>query len=64
MFVFVWSIKGVNQNKNILQGVNQKNNFTGGKIENDLYYRGGKDLLTLKNIWVMWIKKKKMGHAN
>jgi len=37
--VFVWPIRGVNQNKNILQGVNQKKYFTGGKTENDLYYR-------------------------
>ena len=38
--VFVWPIRGVNQNKFCLQGVNQKINFTRGKIENDLYYRG------------------------
>ena len=30
--VFVWPIRGVNQ----------KNNFTGGKTGNDLYYRGVK----------------------
>jgi len=42
IFVFVWPIKGVNQNKNILQGVNQKKYFTGGKTRNGLYYRGVK----------------------
>jgi len=42
IFVFVWPIKGVNQNKNILHGVNQKKYFTGGKTGNDLYYRGVK----------------------
>jgi len=46
IFVFVWPIKGVYQNKNILQGVNQKNNFTGRKLEMT-YITGGKDLLTL-----------------
>jgi len=38
--VFVWSIRGVNQNKNILQGVNQNKNFTGGKPEMT-YITGG-----------------------
>ena len=37
--------QGVNQNKNILQRVNQKKYFTEEKTRNDLYYRG-KDLLT------------------
>jgi len=40
IFVFVWPIRGVNQNKNILQGANQNKKFTGKKTENDLYYRG------------------------
>jgi len=40
--VFVWPIRGVNQNKNILKGVNQKKYFTGGKTRNGLYYRGVK----------------------
>jgi hypothetical protein len=48
--VFEWPIRGVNQNKNILQGVNQKKYFTECKTGNDLYYRGGKALLTLKKI--------------
>jgi len=30
---------------------NQTENFIGAKTENDLYYRGRKTLLTLKNIW-------------
>jgi len=47
--VFVWPIRGVNQNKNILQGGESKKVFYRGKTENDLYYRG-KDLLTLKII--------------
>jgi len=46
IFVFVWPIKGVNQNKNILQGLNQKKYFTGEKPE-ITYITGGKDLLTL-----------------
>jgi len=41
IFVFVWPIRGVNQNKNILQGVNQKKYFTGGKPEpiNPIIYK-------------------------
>jgi hypothetical protein len=56
IFVFVWPIRGVNQNKFFLQGANQnkiflqwgkskKKKITGGKTGNNLYYRG-KDLLT------------------
>jgi len=45
--VFVWPIRRVNQNKNILQEGKSKKIFYRGKTNNDLYYRG-KDLLTLK----------------
>jgi len=50
IFIFVWPIRGVNQNKNILQGGKSKKIFYRGETGNDLYYRGGKDLLTLYNI--------------
>jgi len=44
--VFVWPIRGVNQNKNILKGGKSKKYFTGGK-QKMTYITGGKDLLTL-----------------
>jgi len=55
ILVFVWPIRGVNQNKNILQRVNQNKYFTGGKPKKT-YITGGKDLLTQKRFnWWWWL---------
>jgi len=46
--VFVWPIRGVNQNKNILQGGKSKKSILHGGKPEMAYITGGKDLLTLK----------------
>jgi len=45
--VFVWPIRGVNQNKNILQGGKSKKIFYRGEKPEMIYITEGKDLLTL-----------------
>ena len=42
----MFGLLGGKSKQKYFMGINQKNNFTGEKTKNDLYYRG-KDLLTL-----------------
>jgi len=54
--VFEWPIKGVNQNKSILQGVNQKNILQDVKPKMT-YITGGKALLTLDFTMIIVLRK-------